>query len=169
MHFAHPNSPSWPCLRAFTLSPCLSCVLIPMSSVLWLGSLGARQTLWGLTFHSAFCREAIGLVCEAVPGAKGAVRRRKVRPVWEAAWGVCMAGLGTGPRTRSQPSCQCCADQPRALISQLRLGPGPVVRTRCPSLLWKQWDVPCPPAAGLSGLGSPFFTLPFAPSPAAAP
>lgn len=46
----------------------------------------------------------------------------------------------------------------------LRLGPGPVMRTRCPSLLWKQWDVPCPPAAGLSGLGipSPHYHLPLA-------
>ncbi|KAF2978608.1 hypothetical protein EK904_008622 [Melospiza melodia maxima] len=35
------------------------------------------QALWGLTFHCIPCREAIGLVCEAVPGAKGAVRRRK--------------------------------------------------------------------------------------------
>lgn len=32
-----------------------------------------------LTPCFAPCREAIGLVCEAVPGAKGAVRRRKVR------------------------------------------------------------------------------------------
>lgn len=75
-----------------------------------------------------------------------------------------MASSGTGPRTTSQPSWQCCAGQPRALISQLRLGPGPVVRIRCPPLLSKQWDVPCPPAAGLSGLGTPsvHYRLPLA-------
>lgn len=72
-----------------------------------------------------------------------------------------MAGLGTGPRSRAQPSWQCCAGQPRAFISQL----GPVVRTRCPSLLCKQWDVPCPPAAGLSGLGKPLLYTTTCPQP----
>lgn len=56
-----------------------------------------------LTPCFAPCREAIGLVCEAVPGAKGAVRRRKVRLGLGSCWWECFGVLGAG----SQPSWQC--------------------------------------------------------------
>lgn len=61
-----------------------------------MGSAGAPDIL------CALCREAIGLVCEAVPGAKGAVRRRKVRLGRVAAGGCILGHLGTKLRVRPQ-------------------------------------------------------------------
>lgn len=81
------------------------------------------------------CREAIGLVCEAVPGAKGAVRRRKV----SAAGGSCLGAAGC-PQT----------GQTGALISrssgaQLEWGRERDAHLCCGG----QWEVPCSPPARL--------------------
>lgn len=53
----------------------------------------ARGAAHGGSEYSCFSREAISLVCEAVPGAKGATRRRKVYVVVGA--GYWRQGEGT--------------------------------------------------------------------------
>lgn len=82
-------------------------MLVSASSALCLGGSrgnGEGRRWGGLTSRCAPCREAIGLVCEAVPGAKGAVRRRKVRLGWGAAGGehAWLSGRGAKGRIPAQ-------------------------------------------------------------------
>lgn len=59
----------------------------------------ARGAARGGSEYSCFSREAISLVCEAVPGAKGATRRRKVYVVVGAGYwrqGKALQGIAGG-------------------------------------------------------------------------
>jgi len=98
-----PREGPRPCRpRVFRLSPC-PCCGGPRVLGLVVGGVTRGRGGPALGADTPLCsrREAIGLVCEAVPGAKGAVRRRKVRPGRGAAGG---SGLGAEGQILAQPA-----------------------------------------------------------------
>nr|XP_025042471.1 SHC-transforming protein 1 [Pelodiscus sinensis] len=111
-----------------------------------MGCVEVLQSMRMLDFNTRtqVTREAISLVCEAVPGAKGAVRRRKVRP----GLGVARlegTGVGSAPQWLEQEPAvwtrQGCRDPPPPPVGPAlmvlpreigRAGPGPALLGRGP-------------------------------------
>uniref|UniRef100_A0ACB8G8M6 Sporulation-specific csd4-like protein n=1 Tax=Sphaerodactylus townsendi TaxID=933632 RepID=A0ACB8G8M6_9SAUR len=110
-----------------------------------MGCVEVLQSMRALDFNTRtqVTREAIGLVCEAVPGAKGAVRRRKVEtrhfrhPLSEIFWADGLAGI--------EPRVSCEAGglpaEPQSSPSFLRSA-ATVPGLRLTALLSRSWQ-PC--------------------------